>query len=233
MPIDFRVAIGSGAKAADVSARHYEAAAESLAWLVLAPGAGAGHDHRFMVAFGRGLSSRGLQVVTFNFPYVERGRRVPDPNATLEACWVAVLAAVSQRAGAGARLFAGGKSMGGRIASQVAARTGAVAAQGFGLALHGLVFLGYPLHPPGRPEQRRTQHWPAVHVPALFVQGSRDAFASPEELRAELPRFGGGTTLLVVDGGDHSLAVPRSSGRRQEEIDAQVQDAIVEWVKRI
>lgn len=217
--------VGEGGQSGAVSARVYEAAGDALAWLVLAPGAGAGHDHRFMVTFGRGLASRGLHLVTFNFPYIEASRRVPDSNATLEACWVAVLHAVGNRAGTGAKLFAGGKSMGGRIASQVAARDAS--------NLRGLVFLGYPLHPPGRPDERRTAHWPAIRVPALFIQGSRDPFAAPDELRADLPRYGGDTRLLIVDGGNHSLEVPRRSGRDQEEVYAGVQDAIVEWMAQV
>jgi predicted alpha/beta-hydrolase family hydrolase len=220
MPLDFRVTVGRGS---EVSARLYEAAGHPGAWLALAPGAGAGHDHRFMVAFGRGLASRGLHVVTFNFPYVERGRRVPDSNETLEACWVAVLESVVEKAGPRAPIFVGGKSMGGRIASQVAAKPGPG-------VLSGLVFLGYPLHPPGRPEQRRTAHWPGIRVPALFVQGSRDAFGSPDEVRAELPRYRGHATLLVIEGGDHSLAVPRKSGRSQEEVYDEVQGQIVRWI---
>jgi predicted alpha/beta-hydrolase family hydrolase len=151
---------------------------------------------------------------------------------------MAVLAAVAEKAGPRGRLVAGGKSMGGRIASQVAARietrsTGTTAAQFDPAEIRGLVFLGYPLHPPGRPEQHRTSHWPAIGQPALFVQGSRDPFGAPDELRADLPRFGGATTLLVVEGGDHSLAVPRKSGRTQEGVYAQVQDAIADWVTRI
>jgi uncharacterized protein len=226
---DFRVTCEAGGQGVSVSARLYAAAAGNPAtWLVLAPGAGAGHDHPFMVTFGRGLASRGLHVVTFNFPYFERGRHVPDPNATLEACWLSVLAAVRQRAGAGVPLFAGGKSMGGRIASQVASQAAQSA-----LDLDGLVFLGYPLHPPGKPEQRRTRHWPDIQLPALFVQGSRDPFASPDELRADLPHFGGDARLMIVEEGDHSLKVPRRSGRTQDSVYAEVQDAVADWIRGV
>lgn len=239
---DFRVAWQAGAQAGDISARLYQAAGGPLAWLILAPGAGAGHDHDFMVTFARAFASRGLNLVTFNFPYIERGRRVPDPNATLEACWQAVIAAVHEKAGTGTSIFAGGKSMGGRIASQVAAHKPQsssfaphlVAPRGLAphlvAGLSGLVFLGYPLHPPGRPDQRRTAHWPHVRVPALFIQGSRDPFASPEELREELPRFGGETRLLIVDDGDHSFKVRRQAGRAQAAVYAQVQEWVLEWI---
>jgi len=177
-----------------------------------------------MITFARELASRGLHVVTFNFPYMERGRRVPDRNEALETCWDSVLRAVRQRAGADTPLFAGGKSMGGRIASQVAAR------QDLSVTPKGLVFLGYPLHPPGRPDERRTAHWLRLRVPALFVQGSRDPFAAPEELRDALVGFGGDASLMIVDGGDHSFKVPRSAGRAQDAVYADIQDAIVTWV---
>jgi predicted alpha/beta-hydrolase family hydrolase len=114
--------------------------------------------------------------------------------------------------------------MGGRIASQAAADAGVAA------ALSGLIFLGYPLHPPGRPEQRRTGHWPSVRLPALFIQGSRDPFAAPDELRGDLARFGGPFTLVVIEGADHSFKVPRSSGRPQSAIHADVHDAIAQWI---
>jgi predicted alpha/beta-hydrolase family hydrolase len=203
----------------------YESARDPLAWLILAPGAGAGHDSAFIVAFANALASRGLHVVTFNFPYLERGRRVPDGNQTLERCWDGVLRAVRERAGAASPLFAGGKSMGGRIASQVAAR------QDLPVIPKGLVFLGYPLHPPGRPNERRTAHWPRVCLPALFIQGSRDAFGAPEELRAALTGFGGDARVMIVDGGDHSFKVPRSVGRPQDAVHADIQDAIVAWIR--
>jgi uncharacterized protein len=221
---DFRVPCDAGTPDGAVSARLYHAEGRgATAWLILAPGAGAGHDHAFMVAFSTALAARGLNVVTFNFPYVERGRRVPDRNPVLEAAWAAVLLHVRARAGADAALVAGGKSMGGRIASQVAARDTVPGAP------CGLVFLGYPLHPPGRSEQRRTAHWPRVTVPALFVQGSRDPFASPDELAADLPSFGGRTSLEIVEGGDHSFKVPGGASL-QREVLARIQESVAGWV---
>jgi hypothetical protein len=117
--------------------------------------------------------------------------------------------------------------MGGRIASQVATDS-AIASE-----LAGLVFLGYPLHPPGRPERRRSAHWPAVHLPALFVQGSRDTFASPDELRVEVSRFGAPATILVVDGADHSFKVLRRHPVRQDLVHANIQSAVTEWISRL
>jgi len=209
-----------------VSARLYAAPAPAPcgAWLILAHGAGAGHDSTFMVSYAGALSARGITTVTFNFPYTQRGRRLPDAAATLEACWRATIAAVRERAGAAARIVAGGKSMGGRIASQVAADDVTAA------NLAGLVFLGYPLHPPGGAERRRTAHWAQVRLPALFVQGSRDTFGSPDELRANLSTFGGTATVIVVEGGDHSFKVTRAAGRPQDSVHADIQDAIANWI---
>lgn len=224
---DFAVACSASGKPVDVSARLYHAEAQHPAWLILAHGAGAGHDSAFMVEYAAALAALGVTTVTFNFPYTERGRRLGDPPAVLESCWKAVIASVRGRAGNAVTLVAGGKSMGGRIASQVAAD--ATAAHD----LSGLVFLGYPLHPPGAATQRRTSHWPKVHLPALFVQGSRDAFGSPEELRVELPRYGELADLFVVDGGDHSFKVPRSTGQDQHAVHAEVQSVIADWIARL
>ncbi len=170
--------------------------------LVLAHGAGAPQTHPWMVAMARALAAGGLEVVTFNFLYTEARRRAPDRNEVLEATWRAALAEV--RARGAARPFIGGKSMGGRIATQIAAHPDVEVA--------GLVLLGYPLHPPGQPQKLRTGHLPQVRAPMLFVQGSRDAFGTPEELEPWLKGRARGTRLFVVEGGDHSFAVPRGKG---------------------
>jgi predicted alpha/beta-hydrolase family hydrolase len=140
--------------------------------LILGHGAGAGQTSGFMVAFATALAERGIDIVTFNFLYSELRRRIPDPNARLESCWRAVIETVRSRITSNAdRLAIGGKSMGGRIASQVAA--------GEARGLAGLVFLGYPLHPPGRPDRLRAAHLGDVKAPMLFVQGTRDPFGTP------------------------------------------------------
>jgi len=208
-----------------VSGRTYSTRDPDDPCLVLAHGAGAGHDSPFMVEFASGLALRGVESVTFNFPYIERRRRAPDLPSVLEACWLGVATAVRARIG-DRPIFIGGKSMGGRIASQVAARQEASA-----LDLHGLVFLGYPLHPPGRPAQLRVAHWPSVRQPALFVQGTRDTFGTPDELRVHLPSYGGRADLLVVEGGDHSLKTPRSAKRGAAETYSGIQDEIAGWIK--
>ena len=177
-----------------------------------------------MVNFATELASRGIDAVTFNFFYAEHARRAPDPNDKLEACYRAVIETVrNQKKLARNRLAIGGKSMGGRIASQVAAA-------GVGDAA-GLVFLGYPLHPPGKPEKLRSKHLAMIKSPMLFVQGSRDTFGTADELRSIVKELSPLATLHVVEGGDHSLKVPRSAGVAQEQVYKAVQDEIARWLK--
>ena len=174
--------------------------------LILAHGAGAGQKSAFMVAAARALSARGVATATFDFPYMAEGRKLPDKAPVLEEAWRDAIGDVSSRAlFAGLPLFTGGKSMGGRIASQAAAERP--------LPISGLVFLGYPLHPPGKPGQRRDAHLPNIHVPMLFVQGSRDAFGTADEIRALVPRLASATELYEVEAGDHSFKVPARIGK--------------------
>lgn len=227
-PRSVRVEIeGKTSKGAAVTAKLYEAKdGDGQPWLVLAHGAGAGQGSAFMVAFAHALAARHLHVVTFDFPYMEQGRRLPDQTPVLEACWRAVASRVQEMAGA-APVFIGGKSMGGRIASHVAAEPGATPGPA---AVRGLVFLGYPLHPPGQASRPRIAHWPAIHVPALFVQGTRDAFGTADEVRSNIPRLGGPAEMLAVEGGDHSFKVAKRSGRSQEDVYSEIQDAIARWM---
>ena len=197
---------------------------EAAITLILGPGAGADQTSRFMVQFGTALSMRGIDVVTFNFSYMEHARRVPDRNDRLEACYRRVIDAIRNHKTFGRQPFAiGGKSMGGRIASQVAA-SGAD-------DLAGLVLLGYPLHPPGRPDQLRVRHLPAIKAPILIVQGSRDAFGTPAELQPIIGGITASTMLHVVDGADHSFKVPKRSGVPQEAVYASIQDEIASWLR--
>lgn len=195
--------------------------------LVLAHGAGAPQTHPWMVRMASALASRGLEVFTFNFLYTESRRRLPDKNPVLEETWRAAAGAARARSEAASRrLFIGGKSMGGRIATQVAAAEAPDAIDD----LAGVVLLGYPLHPPGRPDKLRASHLARVKVPMLFVQGSRDAFGSPAELAPfVLPLAPRGTRVFAIEGGDHSLVPPKSSGLDVEQVTARVADEIVRF----
>jgi predicted alpha/beta-hydrolase family hydrolase len=225
-----------------VTALAYPASSSRIgATLVLAHGAGAGQSSPFMVRFATGLSSRGLDVLTFNFLYTEQRRRVPDRTDKLEVCYRAAIEAARHddpfRAN---NLFIGGKSMGGRIASHLAAQQSDEPGP-----ITGLIVLGYPLHPPGKPDQLRAVHLTTIRVPMLFVQGSRDPFGTPSELRHVLDGLSASVTLHLVENGDHSL-VPSKTGllRRSaeqegerspsvDEIYGEVQDTIVNWVRGV
>jgi len=202
--------------------------------LILGHGAGANQLSPFMKLFAGGLAARGLDVLTFNFVYMEQGRRVPDQKAKLELCYLAVIeAARNQKKLKENRIAIGGKSMGGRIASQVAA---AMADQGNPEAstagpIAGLVFLGYPLHPPGNLEKIRDAHLNQIKPPMMFVQGSRDAFGTAEEIRSVIERLKLSATLYAIEGGDHSLKVPKSSGTPQAQVYESTMDEITTWLQ--
>jgi predicted alpha/beta-hydrolase family hydrolase len=194
-----------------------------LAAFVLAHGAGAGQKSAFIVDASRGLADRSITTATFDFPYITAGRKVPDRAPVLEQAWREAIAAARSRFG-NLSLFIGGKSMGGRIASQVAAR-GDVG------ALKGLIFFGYPLHPPGRPEQMRDGHLPDIREPMLFIQGSKDPFGREDEIRALLPRLQR-AALHDIAGGDHSFRVPGGKAKQQETI-IHVLDTAAAWMQSV
>ena len=197
--------------------------------LVLAHGAGAGQESGFMVKFASGLAARGVDVLTFNFMYTEQHRRIPDRTEKLEACYrAAITTAQAHRRFSGDAMFIGGKSMGGRIATHLAA-AGSDAATG---GINGVVLLGYPLHPPGKPEQLRAEHLAKIRVPMLIVQGARDPFGTPAELQPVLDTLAVDVTLHVVENGDHSLAPPRRGAVPVDQIYADLQDVIVGWIRR-
>lgn len=189
--------------------------------VVLAHGAGAGQSHPFMVAFAEGLAARGLEVTTFDFPYVARGKKSPDPPAVLEECTRAAVAETGE-----GPVALGGKSMGGRIASQVVAAGGEAVA-----SVRGLFFLGYPLHAPGKADQPRVEHFPRLRVPCLFVQGTRDAFGGPGELAPRLRRIKGKTKVVPVEGGDHSFTVPKRGAAPQDAVYARIYDEVAAFVR--
>jgi hypothetical protein len=196
----------------------YPAEGDAEAVLVLAHGAGAGQKHPFMVATATGLVARRISVVTFDFPYMRERRHVPDKTPVLELAFREVIEATRAWSGE-KRLFIGGKSMGGRMATHLGA-------QGLD-GLRGIVALGYPLHPPGRPDKPRTEHLPSIRVPVLIVQGERDTFGTPDELRPVIATMTADTTLHVVPGGDHSLAV---RGRQKDAVFEGVLDVVASFI---
>src|SRR5262245_47651068 len=212
----------------NVGARHYAPERDYAlgATFVMAPGASLGHDSTFLVTFGELLSERGLDVVTFNFPFLQRGSKRPDGMPKLEQCFRAVMNRVAATpALAHQPLIAGGKSMGGRIASFLAARS-----DGFQQKVAGLIFLGYPLHPPQRPEQLRVVHFPDVKAPMLFVQGTRDPFGTPLQLEPVLSTLETPVRIHKVMGGDHSFGLPKKwTGAEPQLFDAAAR-AITDWV---
>lgn len=219
----FRVEI---APSPSVTAVSYRAKAQDRAGvtLILGHGAGADQTSAFMVGFATALAARGIDIVTFNFAYSEQRRRAPDPNSRLEACYRAVIDSVRGGKSFGLdKLAIGGKSMGGRIASQVAAA-------GMG-ELAGLVFLGYPLHPPGRSDRFRAAHLPGVSAPMLFIQGSRDAFGTPDELQPIIRQLPSCADLYVVEGGDHSFKVPKRASITQQEVYEAIEVRIESWLR--
>jgi predicted alpha/beta-hydrolase family hydrolase len=212
---------------ATVTALVYPAGGHPIgAAIVLGHGAGAGQQSAFMVGFAQALAALGTDVVTFNFPYTEHRRKIPDRAPVLESCFRSVIERVREEvASARHALFIGGKSMGGRIATQVAAGDGA-------LDIAGLVLLGYPLHPPGKPDQRRDRHLPDISEPMLFVQGTRDPFGTAEEIRELLPRLNARTTLFEVQDGDHSFGVRVSvTGKRPDAVLTEIFDTVASFIR--
>ena len=192
--------------------------------LLLAHGAGAGATHPFLEAVARGLAARGLPVMRFQYAYAERAlregrRRPPDRRTVLETVHQNALTSLRTRF-PDRRLLLCGKSMGGRMGTYLAAE---------GADCAGLVLLGYPLHPPGRPDKLRSEHFGAVAQPALFLQGTRDALCDLELLTPALELWGGPRTLHVVEGADHGFEVLKKSGRTPEEVLEEICDAIDEW----
>ncbi len=192
--------------------------------MVLAPGAGSSRRHASLSGIQTGLADAGWTTVTFDFPYREAGRRIPDRQPVLERCWRAVLDAVQTDARLAPPWIAiGGRSMGGRIASHVAAA---------GAPVKGLIFLGFPLHPAGRPGVERAAHLPAIPVPMLFVQGTRDALADAALMRSILARLSR-ATLLAIEHADHSFRLPRGRGRSEEDVRAEIVAAVASWLESL
>jgi uncharacterized protein len=216
-----------------VTALLYPAAKQNRAGLtvILGHGAGANQTSGFMRMFAKGLAARGLDVMTFNFVYMEQGRSVPDQKHKLEGCFQAVIeTALRNKKLKGNRLVVGGKSMGGRIASQVMAGE---EKDSFADTVAGLVFLGYPLHPPGNPAKLRVEHLEQIHKPMLFVQGTRDALGTPDEIKPYIKDLRPPAKIFAIEGGDHSFKAPKKFGRTPDEIFEGSMDEIDRWARSI
>jgi hypothetical protein len=210
-----------------VDAQHQVAARLVLsdsarACYVLAHGAGAGMDHPFMQAAARELKGLGIATLRFQFPYMERGSRRPDPPAVCHATVRAAVGAAAQLT-PGLPLFAGGRSFGGRMTSQAQAL---IPLQG----VRGLAFLGFPLHPAGASADTRARHLADIHIPMLFVQGTADALAERALMQAVIARLGARATVQWVDDADHSFHVPARTGRKDAQVRDELLSAVAGWI---
>jgi predicted alpha/beta-hydrolase family hydrolase len=187
--------------------------------LVLAHGAGNDMDTPLLRRLHGDLAASGWLTARFNFPYMEAGRKAPDRPERLEATWRAVVDEVRERRPA--RLVLGGKSMGGRIASHLAAQ---------GIACDGLLFLGYPLHPARKPEKLRTEHLAAITCPLLFIEGTRDPLCDLNLLRPLLAELPARTDLHVIEGGDHSFNLPKRMERSEEDVLGEIVAVTRGWL---
>lgn len=193
--------------------------------VILAHGAGNDMTSAFLSAVHEGLAACGYVTVKFNFPYKESGRRAPDPAPVLERCYAHVLDAIRNDEQIGARrIVIGGKSLGGRMASHLAAQGANVA---------GLIFLGYPLHPPGKVDRLRTAHLDKIRAPMLFFAGTRDPLCTLDLLKATLQRLPATTQLHVIEGGDHSFKVLKKLGRSEREIWDEIIATSAQWVAQL
>lgn len=199
-----------------------QAPKNARACYVLAHGAGAGMNHAFMAAVANELAERGIATLRYQFPYMEKGSKRPDPPKVAHA---AVRAAVAEAARLLPKLplFAGGKSFGGRMTSQAQA---AAPLPG----VRGLVFLGFPLHPAGRPSQERGEHLFQVEIPMLFLQGSRDQLAMLDQIEPVCKALGKRATLVVIPDADHSFHVPAKTGKKDAQVRSDLLDRLAAWI---
>jgi predicted alpha/beta-hydrolase family hydrolase len=198
---------------------------QARACYVLAHGAGAGMNHPFMVAVAAGLARRGIATVRYQFPYMERRAKRPDSPQLAQATVRAAVAAAGSLLPE-LPLIAGGKSFGGRMTSQAQAKA---PLQG----VRGLVFLGFPLHPAGRPSQERAAHLFDVQIPMLFLQGTRDTLASLDQIEPLCKKLGGRATLRLFADADHSFHVPARTGRNDSQVLGEVLDVLAGWLDSV
>jgi predicted alpha/beta-hydrolase family hydrolase len=195
---------------------------KTQACLVLAHGAGAGMSHKSMEAIAKGLAERAVATLRYQFPYMERGGKRVDPPKIAHAAVRAAVADARRRAG-GTRLFAGGKSFGGRMTSQAQALSPLA-------GVRGLVFFAFPLHPAGKSSDERASHLADVALPMLFLQGTRDALAELEILRRTVTGLGAHATLNLFAEADHAFHVPAKTGRKDAEVLSEMLDAAAVWM---
>ena len=203
----------------------WQAPPAARACLVLAHGAGAGMTHRAMAAIASGLAERGIATLRYQFPYMERGQKRPDPPPVAHAAVRAAVAEAGRRA-SGLALFAGGKSFGGRMTSQAQALAPLA-------AVRGLVFFAFPLHPAGKPSDERAEHLSAVTLPMLFLSGTADALAQLDLLKPVVARLGPRAMLKLVADADHVFHVPAKTGRKDAEVLAEFLDAAAGWMAKL
>ena len=201
------------------------APAGARACYVFAHGAGAGMEHAFMTAAAHELSALGIATLRFQFPYMERGSKRTDPPAVCHATIRAAFAEAARRF-PNTPLFAGGRSFGGRMTSQAQADKGLP-------GVRGLVFLGFPLHPAGRPETTRAAHLVKVAAPMLFIQGTRDELAKLSLLTALIEQLGARATLHLLQDADHSFHVPAKTGRKDPAVRAEALAAVSAWIDKV
>ena len=203
----------------------WQAPPAARACLVLAHGAGAGMTHRAMAAIASGLAERGVATLRYQFPYMEREQKRPDPPPVAHAAVRAAVAEAGRRA-PGLALFAGGKSFGGRMTSQAQALAPLA-------GVRGLVFFAFPLHPAGKPSDERAKHLSAVTLPMLFLQGTADALAELDLLEPVIARLKPRATLKLVADADHVFHVPAKTGRKDGEVLAEFLDAAAGWMAKL
>jgi len=199
-----------------------EAPEGARACYVLAHGAGAGMNHPFMSAVAKGLATRGIATLRYQFPYMDKGSKRPDPPKVAHAAVREAVVEAARRL-PGVPLYAGGKSFGGRMTSQAQAIEPLA-------GVRGLVFLGFPLHAAGKPSDERAAHLADVKVPMLFLQGTRDDLAQLDLLRPVVQRLGKRATLETFKEADHSFHVPARTGRKDAEVMADLLDRLARWI---
>jgi predicted alpha/beta-hydrolase family hydrolase len=195
---------------------------DAVAWLAVAHGAGAGMEHPFIAGFCRAIADEGVATARFNFHYMNAGRRAPDAEPSLRAAWHEAFDGTRALAGS-LPVLVGGRSLGGRIASMCVAD---------GMAAAGLVFLGYPLHAPGKTDRIRADHLKRIEVPMLFLQGTADAFAKADLLARVVRDLGDRATLEEIEGGDHSFNV-RGVKRDPGDVGASLAPSAAAFVRRV